>query len=115
MAEVTAPPSPPTRPSPRMTDERSRTEHGATPVAVVPPPRLEPTAPERAAAPGGSHASLLEQITGAIRTAAAHGDLDTARALHAALGRALGGAPPADEESGARVVPLRGRGKRGAQ
>ncbi|WP_437983726.1 hypothetical protein [Sorangium sp. So ce117] len=114
MAEVTAPPSPPTRPSPRMTDDHSRNERGAPPVAVAPPPRLEPIAPERAAAPVGSQASLLEQITGALRTAAAHGELDTARALHAALGRALGAAPP-DESSGARVVPLRGRGKRGAQ
>ncbi|WP_437301189.1 hypothetical protein [Sorangium sp. So ce426] len=115
MAEVTAPPSPPTRPSPRTTGERSPIERGATPVAVVPPPRLEPSAPERAGAPVGSQASLLEQITGALRTAAAHGDLATARALHAALARALGVAQPPDEASGPRVVPLRGRGKRGAQ
>ncbi|WP_437714947.1 hypothetical protein WMF45_00160 [Sorangium sp. So ce448] len=99
-----------------MTDDHSRNEREAVPVAVVPPPRLEPTAPERTAAPVGSQACLLEQITGAIRTAAAQGDLDTARSLHAALARALGVAPPpADEESGARLVALRGRGKRRAQ
>ncbi|WP_434048051.1 MULTISPECIES: hypothetical protein [Sorangium] len=108
------PAAPATLPSPRTSDDESRTDRGALAVAVVAPPRLEFATLGPAGAPGGSQASLLEQITGALRMAAAQGDLDTARALHAALARALGVAPPG-EASGARVVPLRGRGKRDAR
>ncbi|WP_438020693.1 hypothetical protein WMF18_17165 [Sorangium sp. So ce315] len=108
------PAAPATLPSPRTSHEQSRTDRDALAVAVVAPPRLELAASGPAGAPGGSQVSLLEQITGALQTAAAQGDLDTARALHAALARALGVTPPA-EASGARVVALRGRGKRDAR
>jgi hypothetical protein len=109
------PPSPPTLPSPRTTDDDSRIERNAVAVAVVPPPQLEGAAPGPVGAPVGSQADLLEQIASALRTAAARGDLDTARTLHAALAGALGVTQPTGEASGTRVVPLRGRGKRGAQ
>ncbi|WP_437647304.1 hypothetical protein [Sorangium sp. So ce362] len=98
-----------------MTGDQSRHERAPLAVEVVPPPRLATSTPGGAVAPGGRQADLLDQITGALRTAAACGDLDTARALHAALARALGVAQPPEEASGARVVPLRGRGKRGAR
>ncbi|KYF87531.1 hypothetical protein BE17_07245 [Sorangium cellulosum] len=102
-----------------MTDDRS-----AHPVAVevLPAPRTTADAarpadalPDAAPGGGGSPSELVAQITAALSTAAARGDLDTVRALHAALAGVLGTAPAEQRSSGARVVPLRGRGKRGAQ
>ncbi|WP_438014894.1 hypothetical protein WMF18_28905 [Sorangium sp. So ce315] len=81
-------------------------------VKVVAAPPLLPPGPS---APP-TEAALVAQLGESIRLAAALGDIDTVRALHATLARVLGQPPSSHEASGVRGVgPTRNPARRGAR
>ncbi|WP_437731277.1 hypothetical protein [Sorangium sp. So ce1335] len=96
--------------SPRGADDGSSVAAPDLAVNVVAAPAL----PSAGAAVLTTEAALLAQLGESIRLAAALGDLDTVRALHATLARVLGQSPSSHEASGVRAVgPTRQPARRG--
>ncbi|MGK3968262.1 hypothetical protein WMF01_47685 [Sorangium sp. So ce1667] len=86
---------------------------GASAATVEHAPAIAPTPGQRPS----PRAALLAQLGDGLRMAALLGDLDTVRALHAAIGHALAMPPTTSEAGGgaANVVTLaRERDRRGA-
>lgn len=97
-----------TLPSPRGAEQRPSFAAAGPAVNVVVAPPLP------SAGPTANEAALLAQLGESIRLAAALGDLDTVRALHATIARVLGQPPASEGTSGVRVVePTRNPARRG--